>query len=124
MLGVRPHTSRKGRTERRVGAFFDVDKTILSENSGTLYLKALYDRGEVDWQTLLANLGSYVQYKLNLLDLDRWTKRTMQQFKGRSERALVRDANSTRSAVTWSPSSPERPSSCSARSPTTCASST
>jgi hypothetical protein len=57
MLGVRPHTSRKGRTERRVGAFFDVDKTILSENSGTLYLKALYDRGEVDWQTLLANLG-------------------------------------------------------------------
>jgi HAD superfamily hydrolase (TIGR01490 family) len=93
MLGVRPHTSRKGRTERRVGAFFDVDKTILSENSGTLYLKALYDRGEVDWQTLLANLGSYVQYKLNLLDLDRWTKRTMQQFKGRSERALVRDAN-------------------------------
>jgi hypothetical protein len=131
------------RTERRVGAFFDVDKTILSENSGTLYLKALYDRGEVDWQTLIANLGSYVQYKLNLLDLDRWTKRTMQQFKGRSERALVRDANgsastssrrstrrpsssceSTRSAVTWSPSSPERPSSCSARSPTTCASST
>jgi HAD superfamily hydrolase (TIGR01490 family) len=81
------------RTERRVGAFFDVDKTILSENSGTLYLKALYDRGEVDWQTLIANLGSYVQYKLNLLDLDRWTKRTMQQFKGRSERALVRDAN-------------------------------
>ena len=93
MVGVKPHTGRRGRTERRVGAFFDVDKTILSENSGTLYLKALYDRGEVDWQTLIANLGSYVQYKLNLLDLDRWTKRTMQQFKGRSERALVRDAN-------------------------------
>jgi hypothetical protein len=46
MTGVRPHTGRRGRTERRVGAFFDVDKTILSENSGTLYLKALYDRGE------------------------------------------------------------------------------
>ena len=77
----------------RVGAFFDVDKTILAENSGTLYLRALYDRGEVDWPTLLQSLGSYVQYKLNLLDLDRWTKRTMQQFRGRSERALVRQAN-------------------------------
>jgi HAD superfamily hydrolase (TIGR01490 family) len=75
------------------GAFFDVDKTILAENSGTLYLRALYDRGEVDWKTLLTNLGSYLQYKLNLLDLDRWTKNTMAQFKGRSERALTREAN-------------------------------
>jgi HAD superfamily hydrolase (TIGR01490 family) len=77
----------------RVGAFFDVDKTILAENSGTLYLKALWDRGEVEWQTLVSNLGSYLQYKLNLLDLERWTRRTMQQFEGRSERSLVREAN-------------------------------
>lgn len=96
-LPVSPGTKRRGargsHRDLRVGAFFDVDKTILSENSGTLYLRALYDRGEVDWQTLLSNLGSYVQYKLNLLDLDRWTKRTMHQFKGRSERALMLDAH-------------------------------
>jgi HAD superfamily hydrolase (TIGR01490 family) len=88
-----PRRRRAGRARGNGAAFFDVDKTILAENSGTLYLRALYDRGEVDWSTLLRNLGSYVQYKLNLLDLDRWTKSTMSQFKGRSERALVREAN-------------------------------
>jgi putative phosphoserine phosphatase/1-acylglycerol-3-phosphate O-acyltransferase len=75
-----------------VGAFFDVDKTVLAENSGTLFLRALYERGEIDWKTLLSNLGSYVQYKLNLLDIERWTKRTMTQFRGRSERELVEEA--------------------------------
>jgi HAD superfamily hydrolase (TIGR01490 family) len=76
----------------RIAAFFDVDKTILSENSGTLYFRALYDRGEVDWKTLAVNLGSYLQYKLNLLDLERWTVKTMAQFRGRSERALQAEA--------------------------------
>ncbi len=36
----------------RVGAFFDVDKTILAENSATLYLRALYERDEVDLRTV------------------------------------------------------------------------
>jgi HAD superfamily phosphoserine phosphatase-like hydrolase len=84
----------RGRTpQSAIGAFFDVDKTILSDNSGTLYLRALYNRGEVDWLTLLSNLGSYMQYKLNLLDLDRWTRRTVQQFAGQRELALTREAN-------------------------------
>jgi HAD superfamily hydrolase (TIGR01490 family) len=76
----------------RIGAFFDVDKTLLAENSGTLYLRALYDRGEVDWKTVVANLGRYLQYKLNLLDIERWTKRTMAQFEGRSEPDLQEEA--------------------------------
>ncbi len=75
-----------------VGAFFDVDKTILAENSGTLYFRALYDRGEVEWSTLLSNMVSYAQYKLNLLDLDNWTKRTMRNFRGQSERTLMRES--------------------------------
>ncbi len=76
----------------RIGAFFDVDKTILADNSGTLYLRALWDRGEVDWQTLAVNLGSYLRYKLNLLNLERWTESTMLHFKGQSERELEREA--------------------------------
>jgi len=76
-----------------VGVFFDVDKTIISENSGTLYLRSLYERGEIDWLTLVRNLGPYLQYKLNLLDIERWTQKTMQQLKGRSERTLSREAN-------------------------------
>ena len=76
----------------RVGAFFDVDKTILAENSAALYLRALYERGEVDARTVLSNLGSYVQYKLNLLDIDRFTERTVKQFAGRSEEGLRQEA--------------------------------
>lgn len=76
----------------RVGAFFDVDKTILSENSATLYLKALYLRGEIDWRDLVANLGSYLRYRLNLLDLERWVANAMVHFKGRSVESLEREA--------------------------------
>ena len=46
----------------------------------------------MEWTTLLANLGSYLQYKLNLLDIERWTKQTMRQFRGRSERDLEEEA--------------------------------
>ena len=76
----------------RIGAFFDVDKTIIAENSGALYLRALYERGEIDWQALLLNLGSYLKYKLNLLNVERWTESTMQHFKGRSESEMAAEA--------------------------------
>lgn len=68
------------RSEPRIGAFFDVDKTILAENSGTLYFKYLYERGEVGLGDALRNLASYLRYKLDLLDVERWTARTMEQW--------------------------------------------
>ena len=74
-----------------VGAFFDVDKTILAENSGTAYLKSLYERGEIDWKSLLFGLGTYLRYKLNLLDIERWVERNGVQFRGRSEESLERE---------------------------------
>lgn len=77
---------------RRVGAFFDVDKTILSHNSGALYMRALYDRGEVEWPELLSNLGSYLRYKLDLLDIERWTEQMLQRFEGKSEKSLIQEA--------------------------------
>jgi HAD superfamily hydrolase (TIGR01490 family) len=76
----------------RVGAFFDVDKTILAENSGTAYLKSLYERGEIDWKAVLFGLGTYLRYKLNLLDIERWVERNSAQFRGRSEASIALDA--------------------------------
>ncbi len=72
----------------RIGAFFDVDRTIISENSGALYFRALWDRGEVDWQTLAVNMASYLRYKLNLLNLERWTESTLLHFRGQSAQEL------------------------------------
>ncbi len=72
----------------RIGAFFDVDRTILAENSGALYFRALWDRGEVDWRTLAVNMASYLRYKLNLLNLERWTESTLLHFRGQSAQEL------------------------------------
>ena len=76
----------------RRGAFFDVDKTILAENSGALYFRALWDRGEVDWQTLAVNMASYLRYKLNLLDVQRWTESILLHFRGQSAQELEAQA--------------------------------
>jgi putative phosphoserine phosphatase/1-acylglycerol-3-phosphate O-acyltransferase len=75
-----------------IGAFFDVDKTILAENSGTAYLKVLYERGEIDWRTVVFGIGSYLRYKLNLLDIERWTEKNSGLFRGRSEATTAREA--------------------------------
>ncbi len=70
-----------------------MDKTLISENSGTLYMKYRYQRGEVsDWE-LLKGLGAYLRYKAGILDIDSWTKNLMVQFRGQRERALTREAN-------------------------------
>ena len=80
------------RSRRRVGAFFDVDKTLISENSGSLYMKHRYEKGEISGWELFKGLGVYLRYKVGLLDIASWTRDTMQQFKGDSERALAREA--------------------------------
>ena len=83
-----PRRSRSGAP--RVGAFFDMDKTLLSENSGTLYVKYRYERGEMTTWEVVQGLGAYLRYKAGVLDIDRWTKDMMLDFKGQSERGLAR----------------------------------
>ena len=77
----------------RIGAFFDMDKTLIAENSGTLYMKYRYQRGEVSSWDMVKGLAAYLQYKVGLLDIAAWTKEAMIQFRGHSERALTREAN-------------------------------
>jgi putative phosphoserine phosphatase/1-acylglycerol-3-phosphate O-acyltransferase len=77
----------------RIGAFFDMDKTILSENSGTLFVKYQYEKGELGPWDLVKGLGAYLRYKAGILDIDRWTKDMMAGFKGQSELATTREAN-------------------------------
>jgi HAD superfamily hydrolase (TIGR01490 family) len=81
------------KSPRRVGAFFDVDKTILSENSGALYFRELWERGELETRELVWHVAAYARYKLNLLDIEAWTKSTLASFSGRSEEELVSEAS-------------------------------
>jgi putative phosphoserine phosphatase/1-acylglycerol-3-phosphate O-acyltransferase len=80
------------RAQSHIGAFFDMDKTLISENSGSLYMKYRYQRGEIGGIDLLKGFGAYLQYKLGLLDIRNWTKKMMVQFRGRSEEELQEEA--------------------------------
>jgi putative phosphoserine phosphatase/1-acylglycerol-3-phosphate O-acyltransferase len=78
------------RRQSRVGAFFDLDKTLISENSGSLYMRYRYQRGEISGMELLKGLGAYLQYKAGMLDIQNWTKNMMVQFRGQSEAEMER----------------------------------
>jgi HAD superfamily hydrolase (TIGR01490 family) len=80
-------------SQPRVGAFFDMDKTLIAENSGSLYMRYRYQRGEISGVDLLKGIGAYLQYKLGILDIRNWTKNMMVQFRGRSEQELEAEAN-------------------------------
>ena len=76
----------------RVGAFFDMDKTLIAENSGGLYMRYRYQRGEISGLELVKGIGAYLQYKLGILDIRNWTKTMMVQFRGQSEAELEAEA--------------------------------
>jgi len=85
-------TSAVVRVPPRVGAFFDMDKTLIAENSGSLFMKYRYQKGEIGGIDLLKGLGAYIQYKLGVLDIRSWTKNMMLQFRGQSEAELEKEA--------------------------------
>jgi HAD superfamily hydrolase (TIGR01490 family) len=80
------------RTAPRIGAFFDMDKTLIAENSGSLYMKYRYERGEVDGWDLAKGLYAYLRYKAGVLDIRAFTQQAMLEFRGESERRLLREA--------------------------------
>ena len=77
------------RAQPRIGALFDMDKTIIAENSGSLYMRYRYERGEITTWELVKGIGAYLQYKVGVLDINAWSKGMMQQFRGQSEKDLV-----------------------------------
>jgi len=80
------------RDRPRVGALFDMDKTIIAENSASLFMRHRYQQGEISNLDLLKGLGAYLQYKLGILDIRSWTVGMMTQFAGQSEAELEREA--------------------------------
>jgi len=87
-----PASSALAQRTSRVGVFFDMDKTLISENSGALYMRYRYDRGEISGIEVLKGIAAYLQYKLGILDMRNWTRDAMQQFKGQSEQDLIAEA--------------------------------
>lgn len=70
-------------------AFFDMDRTLLRCNSGTLWIRYLRRRGEISRLKMLQALGWMAQYKLAILDMESVTGRVTATMAGERERDIV-----------------------------------
>ena len=69
-----------------------MDKTLICENSGSLYMRHRYEQGEIGGMDLLRGVGAYLQYKIGILDLQSWAKNMMVQFRRQAEADLEKEA--------------------------------
>lgn len=65
-----------------------MDKTILAENSGSIYMRESWERGELDAWGLAKGLGAYLQYKVGTLDVQTWTASMLRSFEGQVETTM------------------------------------
>jgi HAD superfamily hydrolase (TIGR01490 family) len=80
------------RARPRVGAFFDMDKTLIAQNSGTLLMKYRYERGEIGNLDLLKGVAVYLQYKLGVLDIRSWAQSVLAEYRGKREAEIEEQA--------------------------------
>src|SRR5262249_55515498 len=70
----------------RIGAFFDVDRTLVSCNTGRLFLRDLRRRGEISLLRTLRALIWMAKYHLSLIDLQHVATKLAAQMEGWIER--------------------------------------
>jgi HAD superfamily hydrolase (TIGR01490 family) len=73
----------------RIGAFFDVDRTLVACNTGRLFLRDLRRRGEISFLRTLRAMGWMAKYHLSLIDLQVIATRIALQMEGKSEREFA-----------------------------------
>jgi HAD superfamily hydrolase (TIGR01490 family) len=74
----------------RLAAFFDMDRTLVRCNSGTMWIQWLRRRGEISRYRQLRALGWIAQYKLAILDMESVTARVIAEMKGDDEGEMRR----------------------------------
>jgi HAD superfamily hydrolase (TIGR01490 family) len=71
-------------------AFFDMDRTLVRVNSGSLWIRWLRARGEISRYRQLRALGWIAQYKLAILDMEVVITRVIATMKGDDEGEMRR----------------------------------
>lgn len=61
--------------QKKIGAFFDFDKTLLTRNSGSLAFTYLYDKGDFPWAFFLKISALNIFYKTHVM-----SEQTMARF--------------------------------------------
>ncbi len=70
-------------------AFFDMDRTLIRCNSGTLWIRWLRQRREISFYETARALGWLAQYKLSVLDMEAVATKVIASMRGQSEGELV-----------------------------------
>lgn len=70
-------------------AFFDMDRTLIRCNSGTLWIRWLRERGEISLYETVRALAWIAQYKLALLDMEAVATKVIASMRGQVERELI-----------------------------------
>jgi HAD superfamily hydrolase (TIGR01490 family) len=70
----------------RVGAFFDLDRTLVACNTGRLFLKDLRSRGEISIGHALRAMGWLARYHLSLMNVEAMSQKILSGLRGWSEK--------------------------------------
>lgn len=78
-------------TPTKRAAFFDMDRTLVRRNTGTLYMKWRYQRGEVALRDVMRVTSWIVQYTLGVLDAEALARQGLQDIAGTDEARFERE---------------------------------
>lgn len=73
----------------KVAAFFDMDGTLLSVNSGARYLHLLWRLGQITPSALARGFLWVAQYKLGIMDGDRVVSLALNEIRGQAESEMI-----------------------------------
>lgn len=73
----------------RPAAFFDMDRTLIRANTGSLYIKWLRARGEISRLRMLQAMAWIAQYKLAVLDMETVTAKVTLTIAGQRESEMI-----------------------------------
>ena len=73
-------------------AFFDMDRTLLRVNSGSLWIRWQREHGAMSLYQMARAIGWLAQYKLSVLDMEAVVTKVIASMRGQPERELAQSA--------------------------------
>jgi HAD superfamily hydrolase (TIGR01490 family) len=72
-----------------IGAFFDMDRTLIQCNTGTEWIRFLRRRGEITRWHMVRALAWVLEYRLAVLDMEAVTAKVLGEMAGEVERDII-----------------------------------
>ena len=73
----------------KTAAFFDLDRTLITVNSGALWVKREYRRGRITNRQMAEAIFLLAAYRLSLMDMDASLRRAIRVYRGDNEEAIA-----------------------------------